>query len=127
VCGGQDNRRTRCQHRRSVVVSFDYGLSADLLTRKAENRITSRLLGKSGGEGFEPSSDLTARNGFETDMNTPICRQFASRSPVCSPVPSDPGTDAFAEMTMQLFKREDARGADVGREQWASRLEEQLV
>jgi len=41
--------------------------------------------------------------------------------------PSDPGTDAFAEMTMQLFKREDARAADAGREQSWSRLEEQLV
>src|SRR5262245_61014461 len=73
-----------------------------MATGLPRNRITMRLPGGAEGEGFEPSSDLTARNGFRDRHEHPdlqaVCVPFASL------FASQPCTRAcaFAELTTRV-------------------------
>jgi hypothetical protein len=84
---------TPVQKTAAAVVACDSTASPNLTTirrlvrrrQMPRNRITMLVLGRAEGEGFEPSSDPRAQNGFRDRAKNAICREFCCRSPVCSP------------------------------------------
>src|SRR6266540_968230 len=84
-----------------IVASFDY--------MKAEKpHVTMRLLGEAEGEGFEPSSDPRARNGFRDRRIRPLCHPSGGRHSVAGSGPDR--ADAVAEPV--LF---DSYAREVGK------------
>jgi hypothetical protein len=67
------------------VAKSGYDRSPTRLRTNPRNHYSMRFLGGAEGEGFEPSSDPKARNGFRDRFEESICRGFPSRSPGRSP------------------------------------------